>query len=60
MELYKLFRHNVRITFTDGQVLEGFVNSYVSDEDNEPDPEYITIGNIGITEEEIDNVEILD
>ena len=34
---------NVRVTMTDGEILEGKLTAYTSAEDNEPDPESITI-----------------
>ena len=60
MDLGMLFRHNVRLTFTDGETMEGYVNMYISELDNDPDPESIVIGNTIIAADEIENAEILD
>lgn len=60
MELETLFRHNVRLTFTDGEIMEGYVNTYIDEFDNDPGPESIVIGNTIIGADEIEKAEILD
>ena len=43
MRIYDLFRHYVRIECTDGQIIDGYVHCYISDSDNDTDPESIII-----------------
>ena len=68
MDLYALRGHNVRFVFLDGEVIEGYVHTYTSAEDNDPDPESVDIdypwGNAGgyleITADELKEAVILD
>jgi hypothetical protein len=59
MTLREAFGKNVRVTFKDGAVMEGHVNAYTSDVDNEPDPESICIGDFELFAPEIECIEPL-
>lgn len=60
MKLSDLFRHNVRITCTNGLVIEGYVDVHISAENNYPDPESIMIQNYEVFEEDIKDASIID
>lgn len=60
LELADLFRHNVRIECDNGLVVEGYVDLYISAEDNEPDPESIGISHYELTAADIVKATILD
>ena len=68
MDLYALKGHHVRFEFISGEVIDGYVHTYISAEDNDPDPESVLIdcpwGNAGgileITAEELKEAVILD
>ena len=68
MDLYALRNHMVRFVFTDGEVIEGYVHTYISAYNNAPDPECVLIdyprggarGYLEITEEELKSATILD
>lgn len=62
MNFCKFFRENagkqVKIIMTDGEIFEGKLSCYISAEDNEPEPESISIGNTELYTNEIKNVEV--
>lgn len=60
MKLSDLFRHNVRITCTNGLVIEGYVDVHISAENNYPDPESIMIQNYEVFVEDIKDASIID
>ena len=60
MDLYDLYKHNVRIECDNGFTIEGYVHMFTSSEDNYPDPESISIGMYELFESDIKNVSILD
>lgn len=59
MKLYEVEGKNARIILDDGTVLEGFAYDYTSAQDNEPDPESITIGHTEIFAPEIVKIELI-
>ena len=68
MDLYALRGHNVRFVFVNGSVIDGYVHTYISAEDNDPDPESVLIdcpwgsagGYLEIAAVELREVVILD
>lgn len=59
MKLYEAESKNVRITMKDGEVFEGYAYDYMSEYDNDPDPESITIDNIELFAPEIKKIELI-
>ena len=53
LKLADLFRHNVRIECDNGLIVEGYVHMHTSAENNEPDPESISISNYELFETDI-------
>lgn len=60
MNLIDLFRRKVRIVCDNGLTVEGYVHCYTSAEDNDPEPESISIDNYELFESDIESVSILD
>lgn len=50
---------NVQVTMTDGEVLAGVLFGYISDWDNEPDPESIIVGRTELPTPEIAKIELI-
>lgn len=59
MKLYEVEGKNVRVILDDGAVFEGIAYDYTSAQDNEPDPESITIGHTEIFAPEIVKIELI-
>lgn len=63
MNYCKMFRENsgknVSVKMTDGEVFEGKFTGYISQADNEPEPESILIGNTELYTNEIAKITIL-
>lgn len=59
MRLWEAAGKTVRVTFQDGDTMTGFVSSYTSALDNEPDPASIVIGDFELYEPEIKSIELL-
>lgn len=64
MRLNALLRHNVQIDFVDGDNMIGYVDAYISEENNYPDPESIILicknQHFEISIDEIKDVTVLD
>ena len=62
MNFCKLFRENAGKTaivkMTDGEVFEGKLTGYISQADNEPEPESVLIDNIELYTNEIADITI--
>ena len=63
MNYCKMFRENsgknVSVKMTDGELFEGKFTGYISQADNEPEPESILIGNTELYTNEIAKITIL-
>lgn len=60
MDLYDLFKHNVRIECDNGLIVEGYVHMFTSAEDNDPDPESISVGDYELFQSDIKKSTIID
>ena len=60
MNLHDLFGHNVRIECDNGLIVEGHVHMYTSAEDNDPEPESISVGNYELFQSDIKEVTVND
>ena len=59
MELHDLFGRTVRIECDTGLIIEGLVHTYTSEEDNDPEPESVCVGNYELTQSDIKNITII-
>lgn len=50
---------NVRVTMTDGEIFEGQLHTYISEIDNDPDPESIVVSSIELFTNEIKEISIV-
>ena len=60
MKLHELLGHIVRIECDNGIVVDGLVHMYTSKEDNDPEPESISIGNYEFFQSDIKKITIYD
>ena len=51
MVLYELLHKSILIEFADGKEMRGYVDAYISAEDNDPDPESIIVISDGVAYE---------
>lgn len=59
MILHKLLGREVSIECDNGRIIQGLVHMYTSADDNEPEPESITVGNYEIFQADIKSIKII-
>lgn len=59
MNLWEYSGKKVRITLSDGSVIEGWAYDYTSALDNEPDPESISVNSTELYAPEIKEIELI-
>lgn len=64
MEYSEFYRNNsgkkVKATMNDGEVFTGELFGYISELDNEPDPESVIIGRVELFTSEIRSIDVLE
>ncbi len=59
MTLHDAHGKNVRVTLLSGDIYEGLAYDYTSAEDNDPDPESISIDHFELFAPEIESIELI-